>query len=80
MICNCVNPFNFWCSVDGMKVRYMEYPAKGKNSFRWPNRDDINLYTFDKILCKTHPPKSIQCRTIGLDNFMKASEMDSMIS
>ena len=58
----------------------MEHPVKGKNSFRWPNRDDIILYTFDKILCKKHPPKPIQCRTIGLDNFMKANEMDSMMS
>ena len=44
--------------------------------------DDIIWYTFDNILCKTNPPKPIGHRIIGLEieDFMKASEMNSMMN
>ena len=60
----------------------MEYTVDGKKSFRWLRRDDIIWYTFDNILCKTNPPKPIDCRIIGLEieDFTKASEMNSMMN
>ena len=75
LICNCV-------SYDAMKVKYMEYAVEGKNSFRWPNRDDIIWYTLDNILCKTNPPKPMSHRNIGLEieDFTKASEMKSIMN
>ena len=44
--------------------------------------DDIIWYIFDNILCKTNPPKLISHRIIGLEieDFMKASEMNSMMN
>ena len=60
----------------------MEYAVEGKNSFRWPHRDDIIWYTLDNILCKTNPPKLIGLKTIGLEieDFTKASEMNSVMN
>ena len=60
----------------------MEYAKEGKNSFRWPHRDDIIWYIFDNILCKTNLPQPIGCRIIGLEieDFMKAGEMNIMMN
>ena len=59
----------------------MEYGVEGKTASDG-HIDDIIWYTFDNILCKTNPPKPIGHRIIGLEieDFMKASEMNSMMN
>ena len=62
----------------GVKVKSMAYTSVGKNSFKWPSKDDIIYYDPDQILCSIQPPIPINNRFFGLsdeDFFGAAKEM-----
>ena len=59
---------------DIVTVKCMEFATFGKNSFRWPQVDDISLYSPEDILCKINPPTPVSSRFFGLrDNDFKNS-------